>query len=409
MNPISRVIAFFGGKKESFVCFSSGHTPLYRLGVLESLGMPNGSMKWFRYTLKKSVSGTIRKRIDTGLLEGAEILICYLDQSNREIDPIPVPVRYARIVRVEHDDPKLYILLKYGDFALIESGVDFRSELIKNADFENGEGVPIWDDAAATEPKGLYCFKLKGSLKAVKHVHSLQDWAQIAEHLRKHADFQDVSAFYRIEGLIDDRHGRRAIMEQGEFVVGGGTTYRSRVYYYAPESSHVVQVPIRTETQFMNVTAEFNLNGQIFKATRQVKLTDAAEPQTEELQLITQSDRFIFVDPPFIQVRSRMDRVDVRLTTTPGWWGDSTTLSLVRPDDERKIPQLAVPIRVKVNIWGTAVLVIAVAAAAAAGPLTTVLLKDTFSWEKYVWLIIGIVFVAVISGVVGIMKLRKLG
>jgi hypothetical protein len=74
-----------------FICFSSGAQRQYRDDIIRAMAMPAGCELTFRYR-HKYLSRAVQDYLQGGKVSGTdEVLICYLDQSDRSrpVDSFP--------------------------------------------------------------------------------------------------------------------------------------------------------------------------------------------------------------------------------------------------------------------------------------------------------------------------------
>ena len=81
-----------------FICFSSGAQPRYRDDIIRAMAMPAGCELTFRYRQKYIAHGVLEHLKSNSIRLGDQVLICYLDQSDRNKPVDYIPVRFAKLL-----------------------------------------------------------------------------------------------------------------------------------------------------------------------------------------------------------------------------------------------------------------------------------------------------------------------
>lgn len=232
------------------VCLSSGHTPLYRDGVLETLYTLNGVARRFRYAIAKSVSQSVRTRQEQGTLENQEVLICYVDQSDPHKPLEFVPCRIAVIGTTDTVGGQLHLALRHIAFAYAPNLTTFCTQLQQSAVFDSTslddrEALPSWKDPRPNplEPLGAHCFEIAAQPPELCRESSPNNWHLIVGQLSAHQnDFAGITRFYRCDGVYDG--ATRVQLDSGRFALRPGKRYHARMVYLTP----VAQSPVEELT-----------------------------------------------------------------------------------------------------------------------------------------------------------------
>jgi hypothetical protein len=103
-----------------FVCLSSGYRPRYLRDIARSLALPPGAWLAFRYN-REWIADEVLRRLeppaDPTKLNGADILIAYIDQHDPSKPIEIVPCRYATLRDVAPLGQTTSLQLELGDLA----------------------------------------------------------------------------------------------------------------------------------------------------------------------------------------------------------------------------------------------------------------------------------------------------
>ena len=216
------------------LCLSSGFRPLYRDGVLESLGMPTGTERRFRYTVSKSVSQEVVSRCLDKSLKGCAALVCYVDQSDRTQSCEIVPCRLATISDcwIEEANDKLHLHLIFKQFACVFDLSTFKDQLtdLCKPSLIGKERLPSWQDVPAdvTIPLGKHCCMFQ-SLPSILQIGDANLWTEVIKQISHRKDFAGFAYFYRCGGVHDG--SKQVTPVSGRYVLEPSTAYRVRIDY----------------------------------------------------------------------------------------------------------------------------------------------------------------------------------
>jgi hypothetical protein len=204
-----------------FICFSSGAQRRYRDDIIRAMAMPAGCELNFRYRLKY-LANSVQEHLEQGRIgPGDEVLISYLDQSDRSQPVFFIPVRYATILEA----PRI------GDFAVLRMRVE-EFAYAANLDALNREvqilsaEVPKWpDDIASQHATGSFWVEVSDFPKSVVESSSILHWQTVVGQLLARKDFANVGPFYEVVKLQELKTNSALDMVDGQFSLRANTEY----------------------------------------------------------------------------------------------------------------------------------------------------------------------------------------
>lgn len=232
-----------------FVCFSSGSQPRYRDDVIRAMAMPEGAELTFRYRLKylgNSVQDSVTSR---KINAGDEVLITYVDQSDKTKATLFIPVRFASVIEVPEIGDFVVLRMRVGPFGYAKDLEVFNQEL-RNQSAE----VPEWKDSSGGYPAGRHWIEIQNYPKSVKTSTSVSDWQNTIGQLAQRTDFKETGPFYRVSGLRQCGSIVPIAMSDEQFSLASAADYEMLVDHYinAPDPGK-----FQLEVQLSGRAAEF--------------------------------------------------------------------------------------------------------------------------------------------------------
>lgn len=204
-----------------FICFSSGAQRRYRDDIIRAMAMPAGCELTFRYRLKY-LAHAVQEHLKNGrITPGDQVLISYLDQSDRAQPVFFIPVRFATIIEV----PII------GDFAVLRMRVE---RLANAADLEafnrevqaHAAEVPKWPaDPTSKYAIGAYWVEVHDYPNSVVESTAIGDWQKTVGQLLARKDFEETGPFYQVVRLQEIGSEQSLEMKEGQFTLHPNTEY----------------------------------------------------------------------------------------------------------------------------------------------------------------------------------------
>jgi hypothetical protein len=266
-----------------FICFSSGAQRRYRDDIIRAMAMPPGCELTFRYRLKY-LAHSVREHLKNGRIgTGDQVLISYLDQSDRNLPVFFIPVRYATII----ETPTI------GDFAVLRMRVE-QFAYAPDLDMLNREvqaqsaEVPKWSrDTDSPYAIGSYWVEVSEYPKSVVESTSISDWQIIVGQLLARKDFSDVGPFYQVVRLQELHTKRTLSMVDGQFSLDPNTEYELLIDHFLPRDQTGT---FQLETLFVGRALTFITGAKVqidSPYDRHWLRFKTQEPLTEERAVIT--------------------------------------------------------------------------------------------------------------------------
>jgi hypothetical protein len=214
-----------------FICFSSGVQKRYRDDIIRAMAMPRGCELTFRYRLKHlsdAVQGHLKnQRISTG----DQVLISYLDQSEKSKPVFFIPVRFATIIEVP----------TVGDFAVLRMRVEqfaYAPDLDAfNRDVQKLSGVPAWrTDADAQYAVGSFWIEVAQYPKSVIESTAVSDWQFTVGQLLARKDFAETGPFYQVVQLQEFQSKQIVSMAEGQYTLRPNNEYELLIDHFLPRA-----------------------------------------------------------------------------------------------------------------------------------------------------------------------------
>lgn len=214
-----------------FICFSSGAQRRYRDDIVRAMAMPPGCELTFRYRTKY-LALAVRERLGSGtLVQGAEILICYLDQSERSKPVDFIPVRFALLREAPEIGDFVVLRMRVSDFAFSQDlDVFAREAHIQSAD------LPKWSTSEESKHAvGSFWAEIGEFPKSVVRSRSISQWQRTVGELLARKDFADIGPFYQVVALRELEKQNTVSMSEGEYGLRPATEYELLVDHYLPQ------------------------------------------------------------------------------------------------------------------------------------------------------------------------------
>jgi hypothetical protein len=221
-----------------FICFSSGAQKRYRDDIIRAMAMPPGCELTFRYRIKY-LSPAVQEHLKGGRIgKGDQVLISYLDQSDKTQPVFFIPVRFATII----ETPTI------GDFAVLRMRVEqsaYAADLDAfNRDLRNlSRDVPAWPAADSKYAVGSYWVDVQQYPMSVVESSAIADWQLAVGQLLTRKDFAQVGPFYQVVQLHELQSDQTLTMLDGQFALRPNSDYELLIDHFLPrEDTGVFQL-----------------------------------------------------------------------------------------------------------------------------------------------------------------------
>lgn len=242
-----------------FVCLSSGYRPRYLRDIARSLALPEGTWLAFRYD-RRWIGPDLQRRLDLSKhrkqLKGAEVVIAYIDQSDKSKEIEIVPCRYATLVDVASVGQTASLQLEVRELAHAAELATFNEELRERAAL-----LPRRTEGGV---EGAYWFEVD-ALPAAERSTSDSTWEEIVAQLAPRTDFANERFFYRVQGITDVGRGRILHAKRNSFLLRPGRDYELRLYHYYPGEE---SVEAEVQASVTGVPIEFTMTPELLLDSR---------------------------------------------------------------------------------------------------------------------------------------------
>jgi len=216
-----------------FICFSSGAQRRYRDDIIRAMAMPSGCELNFRYRLKYLSNSVLENLRNNRIGTGHEVLICYLDQSDRGKQVFFIPVRFARILAAPLTGDFVVIRMRVEEFAYAADTDAFNKDV-----HSRSAEVPKWpSDTAAKYAIGAFWVEVDEYPKSVVRSVSIENWQKTVSQLLERKDFASTGPFYRVVQLQQLR------TLGGHFKTGHMWPSQNRPYELYPDRVVLLRLP----------------------------------------------------------------------------------------------------------------------------------------------------------------------
>lgn len=216
-----------------FICFSSGAQRQYRDDIIRAMAMPAGCELTFRYRLKY-LSRAVLDYLNAGTISGTDdVLIAYLDQSDKSRPVDFIPVRFATLIEAPVIGDFVVLRMRVNEFAVSENLEAF------NADIHSRSAeVPKWNrEADDSYARGAFWVAVNDYPKSVGKSDAISDWQKMVGHLLKRADFATSGPFYQIVQLRELKTETVVGMKEGEYSLQPDAEYEMLIDHFLPTST----------------------------------------------------------------------------------------------------------------------------------------------------------------------------
>lgn len=213
------------------IFLSSNSRSGYSQDVIDLFAKPNGAKQQFRYA-SKWISKKVLERISQGTYGKNPALLCYVDQTTKNIAPFVMPVRFASIVEVREHGSTISIVFELGDFCTFDDLKGFNAALRAM--------TPETPDFVDGKLAGKYWLLSEDdAFEGIGRSNDLTDWEGLVRAYYQTPNSIEDMPFYRLEGIFDPKTGRAVTPthENGDLVydLDGGKEYEARVYHFHPK------------------------------------------------------------------------------------------------------------------------------------------------------------------------------
>jgi hypothetical protein len=212
-----------------FICFSSGAQKRYRDDIIRAMAMPPGCELTFRYRIKY-LSPAVQEHLKGGRIGKADqVLISYLDQSDRTQPVFFIPVRFATIIEA----PTI------GDFAVLRMRVE-QSAYAADLDAFNRDlrslsrDVPTWPATDSKYAVGSFWVDVPQYPSSVVESSAIADWQLAVGQLLTRKDFAQVGPFYQVVRLKELQSDQTLTMLDGQFALSPNSEYELLIDHFLP-------------------------------------------------------------------------------------------------------------------------------------------------------------------------------
>ena len=181
----------------AYLLFSSGRRQRYLEDIFRALALPEGAEIRFRYREDLLSESAGRRFLEAS---GSIAYICYLDISTEGVPPTFVPVRRAKIVRVEKRGTSYFVYMRANEYVSTEAAVELTKLTM--------DELPGWGER---DPSGRYSSigyivsRLERDLPASCLAQAADRGAfeRTVDELLTHQDFRNAETrfFFRVDGL----------------------------------------------------------------------------------------------------------------------------------------------------------------------------------------------------------------
>jgi hypothetical protein len=212
-----------------FVCFSSGSQPRYRDDIIRAMAMPDGAELTFRYRLKY-LGNSVQESVKSSRFKaGDDVLITYVDQSDKTKATVFIPVRYASLIEVPEIGDFVVLRMRVGKLAYAKD-LDVFNQDLRSQSAE----VPEWKPTDTEYPTGRHWVEVENYPKSVIASTSVSDWQGIVTQLSKRIDFSTTGPFYRLSGVRRLPSGQPVTMADDSLSLAGGCDHELLIDHYIP-------------------------------------------------------------------------------------------------------------------------------------------------------------------------------
>lgn len=215
------------------VFLSSNSRDGYAQDVIDLFSKPSGARQQFRYA-KKWISSSVLRRIKDKIYpQKSRAVLCYVDQSTKNVTPLILPVRFAEITAVREHGSTISIMFRLGEFCKFEQLSDF-NRMVRAAEPE----LPEYKDGSLD---GKYWLFDEGdTFDGIGKTNDQSNWEHLVEAYYETPNSREDMPFYRFEGITDVQTGTSVVPSDDDgdllYALDGGKRYEISIYHFHPKT-----------------------------------------------------------------------------------------------------------------------------------------------------------------------------
>lgn len=342
-----------------FICFSSGAQRRYRDDIVRAMAMPAGCEITFRYRLKY-LAHSVQEHLKASRIgKDDQVLICYLDQSDRAKPVDFIPIRFAALIEAPVIGDFVVLRMQVGKFAFAADIAAFNQEIQSRS-----AEVPKWPDSGDSPyAAGAFWVEVNDYPKSVVESTAISDWQVTVGHLLKRADFATSGPFYQVIRLQDLKSKTAVEMQGAQYDLQPGRDYELIIDHFLPSQA----------------------------------------PGAFQLETALSGGAVTFITGSTMQIDSPYDRHWLRFRTQEPLKNERAVMTVKKKaSGEDPAVQFDLPISIQGRIWKTVLIGLAVGLLLAVPQITTVWVNPAFAPRGLPWLIGLAGFIAIFNFAVGI-------
>ena len=197
------------------------------------MAMPVGCELNFRYRWKY-LSLSVQEHLKAGRIgNGDQILICYLDQSDRSKPVDFIPVRFATLIEAPVIGDFVVLRMRVRQSAFAKDLAAFNQEVqVRSAE------LPRWP--ATGDPQyatGAFWVEVNDYPTSVVESGSTSDWQITVSQLLRRKDFATTGPFYQVVRLQEFKSKATVEMSTGQYELQPGREYELMIDHFLPGES----------------------------------------------------------------------------------------------------------------------------------------------------------------------------
>jgi hypothetical protein len=159
-----------------------------------------------------------------------QVLICYLDQSDRNKPVDFIPVRFATLIEAPIIGDFVVLRMRVQQFGFAPKIDAFNQELRSRS-----AEVPSWPtDISSQYATGAFWVEVNDYPKSVVESTSISDWQVTVGHLLTRKDFATAGPFYQVVRLQALKSQTVVEMAEGQYTLQPGTEYELMIDHFLP-------------------------------------------------------------------------------------------------------------------------------------------------------------------------------
>jgi hypothetical protein len=215
------------------VFLSSNSRDGYAQDVVDLFSKPNGARQQFRYATKW-ISSAVMERIKSGMYcKKPRAVLCYIDQSTKNVTPLILPVRFAKISAVREHGSTISIVFQLGEFCKFANLPDL-NHLVRGGTTE----LPEYRSGSL---EGKYWLLDEGNaFNEVDSTNDQSNWEHLVESYYEMPNSKEDMPFYRFESITEVPTGTTVTPSDDDgdllFALDGGKRYEVSIYHFHPKT-----------------------------------------------------------------------------------------------------------------------------------------------------------------------------